>query len=125
MRLNSTVHPRDILAKLPLAVPIFWVPILAIAITGYAPAGDALRTGVWTAGCLVMGIGCIVNAMRSGRLHCYLTGPFFLLGAVVTLLYGLGILPLGENGWGIVGYTLLAGVVLLTYLPEYFLGRYR
>lgn len=125
MRPNSIVHPRDILAKLPLTALIFWVPILAIAITGYAQVGDGVRTGVWTAGCLVMGAGCIVNAMRCGRLHCYLTGPFFLLGALVTLLYGLGVLPLGDNGWGIIGYTLLAGTVLLTYLPEYFLGRYR
>lgn len=125
MQHNSIVHPRDILARLPLAVLIFWLPILAIVITGYTHVSDALRTGVWTVSCLIQGAGCIVNAMRCGRLHCYLTGPFFLLGAVVTLFYGLGILPLGDHGWGIIGYTLLAGIVLLTYLPEYLWGRYR
>ena len=125
MRLNSTVHPRDIFASLPLAILIFWIPILAIAVTGYAHIGYMLRTAVWTGGCLIMSIGCIVNAMRCGRLHCYLTGPFFLAVALATLGYGLGILPLGKSGWGIIGYTLLAGVVLLTYLPEHFLGRYR
>ena len=125
MRLNSTVHPRDIFASLPLAVLIFWLPILAIAATGYAHVDTGLRTGVWTAACLVMSIGSAINAMRCGRLHCYWTGPFFLFGALATLLYGLSILPLGQIGWGLIGYTLLAGVVLLTYLPEHFYGRYR
>ena len=125
MRLNSTVHPRDLFASLPLAVLIFWLPILAIAATGYADVSYELRTGVWTGCCLIMAVGCLVNALRCGRLHCYWTGPFFLLGAIASLLYGLGYLPLGESGWGIIGYTLLGGVVLLTVLPEYFLGRYR
>lgn len=125
MRLNTTVHPRDLLANLPLAILIFWVPILAIVATGYAHVDYAVRTGVWTGACLVMGTGCLVNARRCGRLHCYWTGPFFLLGALVSLLYGLQLLPLGNSGWGIIGYTLLAGVVFLTYLPEQFMGRYR
>ncbi|MBU6442850.1 MAG: hypothetical protein KGR48_02975 [Alphaproteobacteria bacterium] len=125
MRMTTPVHPRDMLAKFPLVVAIFWVPILAIAITGYVPVGGAVRTAVWTAGCLLMSTACFINAMRCGRLHCYLTGPLFLLGGLASLFYGLGLLPLGKPGWGIIGYTLLAGVVLLTYLPERFLGRYR
>ncbi len=125
MRLNSTVHPRDIFANLPLAILIFWIPILAIAATGYGDIDYGIRTAVWTIACLIMSAGCLINAMRCGRLHCYWTGPFFLVGALVSLGYGLGYLPLGESGWGIIGYTLLAGVVFLTYLPEYFLGRYR
>ena len=125
MRLNSTVHPRDLFAHLWLAVTIFWLPILAIAMTGYMHVDYGVRTGVWTASCLIMSAGCFINAMRCGRLHCYWTAPFFLLGAIASLTYGLGYLPLGGSGWGIIGYTLLAGVVFLTYLPEYFLGRYR
>lgn len=125
MRLNTSTHPRDIFANPPLVILIFWIPILAIAATGYANVGDMVRMVVWTAGCLIMSVACIVNAMRCGRLHCYMTGPFFLLGAIASLLYGLGVLPIGESGWGIIGYTLLGGVILLTYLPEYFLGRYR
>ncbi len=125
MRTHPSVHPRDILASFPLVVAIFWVPILAIAVTGYAPVGGAVRTAVWTTGCLLMSAACFANAMRCGRLHCYLTGPFFLVGGLAAFFYGIGLLPLGTLGWGIIGYTLLAGVVLLTYLPEHFLGRYR
>lgn len=125
MQSYSSVHPRDILASFPLVATIFWLPILAIVVTGYVPVGGAVRTAVWTAGCLLMSGACFLNAMRCGRLHCYLTGPFFLVGGLASLFYGLGLLPLGTAGWGIIGYTLLAGVVLLTYLPEHFLGRYR
>jgi hypothetical protein len=125
MRLNSTVHPRDLFANLPVAIVVFWIPILAIAVTGYAHIDYAIRTWVWTVSCLVMSGGCLINAMRCGRLHCYWTGPFFLLGAIASLTYGLGLLPLGQSGWGIIGYTLLGGVVFLTFLPEYFMGRYR
>jgi len=125
MRLNTTVHPRDIFGNPPLVILIFWIPILSMAATGYAPVGDTTRTVVWTAGCLIMSAACLINAMRCGRLHCYWTGPFFLVGAMASLLYGLGILPLGHSGWGIIGYTLLAGIVLLTYVPEHFYGRYR
>ena len=125
MRLNSRFHPRDLFANLPLAILIFWLPILAIAVTGYADVGSGVRMAVWSVGCLVMATGSFLNAMRCGRLQCYWTGPFLLLGALASLLYGLGLLPLGESGWGIIGYTLLAGIVLLTWLPEYFFGRYR
>jgi hypothetical protein len=70
MRLNSTIHPRDIFANLPVAIVVFWIPILAIAVTGYVPVGHAIRTWVWTGSCLIMAVGSIVNAMRCGRLHC-------------------------------------------------------
>jgi hypothetical protein len=125
MRSYSRIHPKDLFANLPLAVLIFWLPILAIAVTGYAEVGHGLRAAIWTGCCLEMAAACFLNAMRCGRLQCYYTGPFLLVGGLASLLYGVGLLPLGEYGWGIIGYTLLAGVVLLTWLPEYFLGRYR
>jgi len=34
-----------------------------------------------------MGGACLVNAVRCGRLHCYVTGPFFLLGAIGLVFY--------------------------------------
>ena len=67
---------------------------------------------------------CIVNAVRCGRVHCYLTGPFFLLMALVALSYGLGILHLGWNGWNLLGLVTLIGAITLWFLPEMFLGKY-
>jgi hypothetical protein len=72
-----------------------------------------------------MGIACVVNALRCGRVHCYLTGPFFLLVALIALLYGLGILHLGKNGWNLIGLVTLIGAIALWCLPEMFLGKYR
>jgi hypothetical protein len=72
-----------------------------------------------------MGTACTANAVRCGRLHCYITGPFFLVMAVVTLLYGLGIVPLGVHGWSLIGLTILVGAIALCCLPELFFGKYR
>jgi len=72
-----------------------------------------------------MGIACIVNALRCGRIHCYVTGPFFFLMALAALFYGLGILHFGGNGWNLLGLIALIGTIALWYLPEMFLGRYR
>jgi hypothetical protein len=72
-----------------------------------------------------MGTACLVNATRCGRVHCYVTGPFFLLAALVTLLYGLGVLPLGADGWKLIGMTILIGAIVLCCLPELLFGKYR
>lgn len=72
-----------------------------------------------------MGIACLVNARRCGRTHCFLTGPFFLLMAVATLLLSYGVLPLGRNGWSFLASLLLLGAILLCCLPEMLLGKYR
>lgn len=72
-----------------------------------------------------MGVACIVNALRCGRVHCYLTGPFFLVTAIVALSYGLGILRLGGNGWNLLGLITLIGASALWCLPEMFAGKYR
>lgn len=72
-----------------------------------------------------MGTACILNALRCGRIHCYLTGPFFLLMAVAVVLHGLGIVWLGPNGWIWLGLTLIVvGGGLLWYLPERVWGKY-
>jgi hypothetical protein len=122
---TGTSDSRDILSNPLLAFVLFWVPAIAIVATGNAKVGAGWRTGVWAAALSIMGATCIANAARCGRVHCYITGPFFLAMALVTLLYGLGALSLGEHGWDWIGLTILAGAVVLCCLPEFFLGRYR
>jgi len=72
-----------------------------------------------------MGVACIVNAFRCGRVHCYFTGPFCFLMALVALSYGLGILHLGGNGWNLLVLIILIGAIALGCVPEMFLGKYR
>jgi hypothetical protein len=80
---------------------------------------------VWPVLLTFMGTACLLNARRCGRVHCYFTGPFFLLLAVLSLLYGLGVLPLGAHGWSTLSALLVIGSVLLICAPEWFAGRYR
>lgn len=99
--------------------------ILASALLAACCAGGAILGISWTVSLLVMGAACLVNARGCGRMHCYFAGPFFLLMAVVSLLHGLQVLPLGPHGWFYVGAVLLLGGVLLYFVPEWAWGRYR
>ena len=124
-RAKRTSHSRDIFSRPTLAFVLFCLPAIAMAVTGRANFSGDWRTVVWTAALSTMGRACIANAVRCGRLHCYITGPFFVAMALVTLLYGLGVVPLGGNGWNLIGLTILAGAIALCCLPELFLGKYR
>ena len=115
---------RDILSKPWLAFLVFWVPAIAIIVTGGSHF-HAERTAVWTVALTMMGVACSVNASRCHRVHCYLTGPFFLMMALVTLLYGLGWMQLGGHGWNVIGLTILIGGFVLCCLPEWLFGKYR
>jgi len=80
---------------------------------------------IWPALLTIMGAACLLNARRCGRVHCFVTGPFFLLLAGVALLYGMGVLPLGAHGWSILSVVLVLGGVAFIFVPEWLLGRYR
>jgi hypothetical protein len=126
MNKNSTsCHSRDFLSSPLLSFALFWLPAIAIVVTGTSYFTVGWRTAVWTIALTIMGAACIANAARCGRIHCYITGPFFLLMAGVTLFYGIGILPIAGNGWNLIGLTILAGAVALCCLPDLIFGKYR
>jgi uncharacterized membrane protein len=51
-------------------------------------------------------------------------GPFFLLAALATFLYGIGVIPLGANGWNLIGMAVLIAAVVGCVL-ELLFGKYR
>jgi hypothetical protein len=116
---------RDVLASWWQSILLYCLPVAAIVVTASPASGGMLRTAVWTIACAVIGVACLFNARRCGRIHCYFTGPFFLVMALVALLYGKGMLPLGARGWSDIGIALVAGGIVLGCLPELFFGKYR
>src|SRR5215469_4640482 len=92
---------------------LFCLPATAIVVTGSSVFGNGFRTTVWTVALAVLGTACLMNAIRCRRVHCYLTGPFFLLMAVAVLSYGIGVLPLGSHGWNLIALTSLVGAAAL------------
>jgi len=126
MKSDATAcESRDILSRRWLVFTLYWLPAIAILAVGPLAISNGGRAVVWTVALTAMGMACIVNALRCGRVHCYATGPFFFLMALVASSYGLGILHPGRNGWNLLGLIALVGAIALWCLPEMFLGRYR
>ncbi len=108
-----------------LSCLVFWVlPPAGMDAVINAGANRYQISLVWIGSLMIMSAGCFVNAFRSGRLHCALTGPFFLLMAVLTLLHGLDVISLGSSGWGVIGTVTFFGGLILTYVPERVWGKY-
>jgi hypothetical protein len=98
---------------------LFWyLPIAAIIAGGIGSFG-----GAWllAAALAVMGTGCLMNLVRCGRIHCYVTAPLLLLAAFWALLAALGIVSLHSN----VLSLAVIGISLLACAAEVPLGRYR
>ncbi len=102
---------------------VLWQLPLMVFVAGVF-VGPLWRTMLWTGALTVAGTACVANAARCGRLHCYFTGPFYLPGASITLIYGLGILPLGPGRWGWIGLAVAAGSRVFAYVPEWIGGKY-
>jgi len=120
---NSCSPERDLLCGGLSACLLWCVPWFAFALGFWTP--PAFKTVLWTTTLAFMGVACLINASRCGRVHCRFTGPFFLLCAVTSLVYGLGLLPLGPSGWKWIGGGTIIGALGLCCVPELFLGRYR
>lgn len=89
------------------AALLIWCVPAALVLLGvfWAPA----RAALWIPSLLVMGSACLFNARRCGRLHCHITGPLFLLAAVVTLLDALAVV---DVGWPWILIPTVAGTAL-------------
>lgn len=111
MNAESISRRRDMTAT-PWKAALAWGVPAALLVAG-DQIGEAARTVLWPVGFCWAGAACLANARRCGRRHCFFTGPLFLLAGLASLLYGLGVLPLGGNGWTwIVGVTVAAFLVL-------------
>jgi hypothetical protein len=97
---------------------LWYFPILLV-IVGFNWSHG--RVWLWTPAFLVMGVGCLSNAARCGRIHCYVTAPLFLLAAVFVALSAFGVMVLHPGLFLLVVF----GVCCLACCAEIPLGKYR
>jgi hypothetical protein len=115
----------DILQTRGATATLYGLPVLAIVASGFLKAGSPWRPITWVVALTTMGLACTVNAFRCGRVHCYITGPLLLLGALVALLDALAIIHLSPTGWNALSGALIVGVLAAYYVVESALGRYQ
>ena len=107
----------------PPAFLLYWgLPIAAMVIDlGF---GHPAKTLIWLAALSWMGGACLINARRCGRVHCYYTGPFFLIMIVPVALHGFQWLSLGPDGWQWLGITIGVGGVGIWWISEKIRGKF-
>lgn len=114
---------RD-LVRHRVALLLWGPPPVAVLLSGLTDTAPETRGVIWSVALAWAGIACVANACRSGRLHCYLTGPFFLLLAVASLVHSFAVVSLGPHGWTWIGGVFVVGAPLLTIVPERIWGTY-
>jgi len=98
---------------------LLWYLPIALVIVGSSWSRG--RVWLWVPAFVVMGAGCLANAARCGRIHCYVTGPLFLLAAVYVALSAFGVVSLHPDLFLIV----VLGACCLAICAEIPLGKYR
>jgi hypothetical protein len=103
---------------------VWWCLPLGVGIAAnFFASSPHVAALVWVASFVWMGTGCLLNARHCHRLHCYISGPAFFLGAVALALFATGVALLGPHSLNnIVGITII--VALLSFLPEMIWRKY-
>jgi len=98
-----------------------WCACAAALVAGFSAA--RWRPVLWIAGLSVAGVLCVANAVRCRRLHCYITGPVFLAGALLSALNAAGVthIPWMRLGWGVV-IGAAAGMIIEALAGKYARG---
>ena len=104
---------------------LLWLPPIAVlGVASYLGSSGAISRE-WEGILLVLGTACfgglcLTNALRCGRLHCWIDGT------ALPVLAGAGVLILAGSvslGWSTF-LSLLWGIVLLCFVAECLLGPY-
>lgn len=102
---DTSCGDRD-LVRTRAALLIWCVPAALVLLGVF---WSQARAALWIPSLLVMGTACMFNARRCGRLHCHITGPLFLVAALVTLLDALAVVSIS---WPWILIPTVAGTAL-------------
>jgi len=118
----ESAKSRDWLRQ-PMALILWWgLPIALGVSTNFWHRSPAWTSFAWAVALAWMGTGCVLNALRCRRFHCFIAGPVLWLGAIASGLVALGILS-GSGALGEVINGTLA-VAALSFLAECCSGFY-
>ena len=101
----------------PLFALGWWGLPLAIAFgSNFFPVSLQEAAWIWSGSMAVMGVGCALNAALCNRLHCYISAPVLLRGAVGAALIAL------FDAWGPHALTVVTSAALAlvgaSFIPE-------
>lgn len=113
----------DLLSR-PTTAFLWWCLPLVIGFAGQlAGLSPRVAAAIWTVSFTWMGAGCILNAIRCRRLHCYIAGPVFVLSSLAELFVAVGSHLFGAHAeTNIVSAALV--LALISFVPEMIRGRY-
>jgi len=100
---------------------VYGVPLVAMQLVGNLSHSTLAVAATWFVGFAVMGIACLANARRCGRVHCWFTGPWFLLASVLTVLRYLEVISLS---WPTILNAGMLGALVLFFVSENIWGKY-
>jgi hypothetical protein len=111
-------------ARRPVPAVVWWGLPLTVGLASnllHLRLTDA--AWIWSVAMAWMGIGCLLNARRCRRLHCFIAGPAFLLGAAAAALIAAGVIHMGSHALSYVTFVVFA-LALLSFIPEMVWRRY-
>lgn len=120
----ATTIPAKDWARQPRTIILWWcLPMAAGVAAAFLPLPVRVVAGVWAVSFAWMATGCLLNARRCHRVHCYISGPVFLLGAIFAALVASGVADLGQRALSNAVSAVLV-LALLSFAPELVWKRY-
>ena len=111
-------------ARQPLTIIAWWgLPIALDASAGFLHMPFRAAAGVCAVAFAWMATGCLLNARRCHRVHCYISGPVLMLGALMAGSVATGLTDLGPQTFGNAVSAILV-LALLSFAPELVWKRY-
>ena len=113
----TNANRNDLIAN-KAAWLLWYVPAAAVLVGSFWARG---RVWLWIPSFLVMGGACLANASRCGRLHCYVTGPLYILAAVYVALFASDVVRLNSGLF----LLIVLGASCIAVCLEAPFGRYK
>jgi len=122
--MTNLISSRKDLARQPLSICMWWGLPIAIGLgANLLHLSLRINAGICAALFLWMATGCLLNARRCHRLHCYISGPTLLLGAIFAALVALGVVDISPRAFGNAVNAVLVAA-LLSFVAEIVWKRY-